>query len=107
MSGSVFESQRQHVPEAFITDDIRDLAGALRDWIEVDDSLDCLRPRAGHGSSLRRSRPMSWWPPRVRAVHRSSSSIPRIRPLAAARLAELWHGLGLLLAYDSTHWAGI
>jgi len=98
---------RQHVPVAFLAEDSRDLSGELEDWVVVDDSLaigaDPAAPRrefeavatqvvvATSGTS---------GPPKL--VDHSWDSL-----LAAARLAEQWHGLGWILVYDATRWAGI
>lgn len=98
MNGSVFESQRQHVPVAILADDSRDSAGALRDWIEVDNSLDCLRPRGNRGSSSRRSSLMWRWPPRARAVR---PELSRILGFCC------WRRLGWLFDSDSTRFVGI
>ena len=98
---------RQHVPVAFLADDSRDLAGALRDWIEVGDSLELPtsagRPRLEFEAIS----------PHVVVATSGTSGPPKLVEhswdslLAAARLAEQWHGLAWLLAYDSTRWAGI
>lgn len=98
---------RQHVPVAFLAEDSHDLIGELREWVTIDDSLafaaDPAAPRrefeavatqvvvATSGTS---------GPPKL--VEHSWDSL-----LAAARLAEQWHGLGWILVYDATRWAGI
>jgi len=100
---------RQHVPVAFLAEDSRDLVGQLRDWVEVDDSLSL--PAAAAGERGRRE--FETVPPQVIVATSGTSGPPKLVDhswdslLAAARLAEHWHGLGWLLAYDATRWAGI
>ena len=98
---------RQHVPVAFLADDSRDLIGELRDWIPVDDSLsipvDPSRPRLEFDAVS----------PNVIVATSGTSGPPKLVDhsweslLAAARLAEQWHGLAWLLVYDATRWAGL
>jgi acyl-CoA synthetase (AMP-forming)/AMP-acid ligase II len=98
---------RQHVPVAFLAEDSRDLVGELRDWITVDDGLsipaDPTRPRLEFDAV----------PPNVVVATSGTSGPPKLVDhsweslLAAARLAEQWHGLGWLLVYDATRWAGL
>lgn len=97
---------RQHVPLAFLAEDSRDLVGELRDWIEIDDSL-----ALPAGCKTRRA--FAAAPPPVVVATSGTSGPPKLVEhswdslLAAARLAEQWHGLGWLLVYDATRWAGI
>ena len=99
---------RQHVPVAFLADDARDLVGELRDWVAVDDTL-ALPPAA----ELRLRSEFGPVPPNVIVATSGTSGPPRLVDhswdslLAAARLAEQWHGLGWLLVYDATRWAGM
>jgi acyl-CoA synthetase (AMP-forming)/AMP-acid ligase II len=97
---------RQGVSVALVPDDARDLVGELRDWVVVDDSLavpSAIRQRHAHDSD----------PPHVVVATSGTSGPPKLvkrtwdAVLAAARLAEQWQGLGWLLAYDATRWAGI
>ena len=98
----------QHVPLAFLAEDSRDLAGRLHGWIEVDDSLSL--PAPGDG---RERREFAAVPPGVVVATSGTSGPPKLVEhswdslLAAARLAEQWHGLGWLLVYDATRWAGL
>ena len=95
------------VPVALLADDARDLAGELRDWTVVDDSL------AVPASGLSRPSGYDEGPPHVVVATSGTSGPPKLvqrtwdAVLAAARLAEQWHGLGWLLVYDATRWAGI
>ncbi|MFM8635805.1 MAG: AMP-binding protein [Planctomycetia bacterium] len=99
---------RQHVPVAFLADDARDLVGELRDWVAVDDSLTL--PEA---SEIRLRSEFEPVPPNVVVATSGTSGPPRLVDhsweslLASARLAEQWHGLGWLLVYDATRWAGL
>jgi acyl-CoA synthetase (AMP-forming)/AMP-acid ligase II len=99
---------RQHVPVAFLADDARDLVGELRDWVAVDDSL--ALPAA---DALRLRSEFEPVPPNVIVATSGTSGPPRLVDhsweslLSAARLAEQWHGLGWLLVYDATRWAGM
>jgi acyl-CoA synthetase (AMP-forming)/AMP-acid ligase II len=98
---------RQHVPVALLADDSRDLVGELRDWIEIDDTLTV--PSAASGRRLE----FDAVPAHVVVATSGTSGPPKLVQhswdslLAAARLAEQWHGLGWLLVYDATRWAGI
>ncbi|NBW86423.1 MAG: long-chain fatty acid--CoA ligase [Planctomycetia bacterium] len=100
---------RQHVPVAFLAEDSRDLVGALRDWVELDDALEL--PPAPPGGGPRRE--FETVPPHVVVATSGTSGPPKLVEhswdslLAAARLAEQWHGLAWLLVYDATRWAGI
>jgi acyl-CoA synthetase (AMP-forming)/AMP-acid ligase II len=94
------------VPVALLADDARDLAGELREWSVVDDSLSLAgvsSPRPRHEDG----------PPHVVVATSGTSGPPKLvqrtwdAVLAAARLADQWHGLGWLLVYDATRWAGI
>lgn len=98
---------RQHVPVAFLAEDSRDLVGQLRDWIELGDEVLSLPVSRGPRQEFETIAPHvvvatsgTTGPPKL--VEHSWDSL-----LAAARLAEQWHGLGWLLVYDSTRWAGI
>lgn len=98
---------RQHVPVAFLAEDSRDLIGELRDWITVDDALaipvDPQRPRLEFDAVA----------PNIIVATSGTSGPPKLVDhsweslLAAARLAEQWHGLAWLLVYDATRWAGL
>jgi acyl-CoA synthetase (AMP-forming)/AMP-acid ligase II len=98
---------RQHVPVAFLAEDSRDLVGELRDWVELDDTL--ALPPAGGRTRLE----FETVPPQVIVATSGTSGPPKLVDhswdslLAAARLSEQWHGLGWLLVYDATRWAGI
>jgi acyl-CoA synthetase (AMP-forming)/AMP-acid ligase II len=100
---------RQHVPVAFLAEDSRDLVGELRDWVEVTDAL--VIPDAPAGSRPRLE--FEAVPAQIVVATSGTSGPPKLVDhsweslLAAARLAEQWHGLGWLLVYDSTRWAGI
>ncbi|MFM9194622.1 MAG: AMP-binding protein [Planctomycetia bacterium] len=98
---------RQHVPVAFLAEDSRDLVGELRDWVTIDDSLSLAADPAAQRRDFEAVAAQvvvatsgTSGPPKL--VEHSWDSL-----LAAARLAEQWHGLGWILVYDSTRWAGI
>lgn len=97
---------RQSVSVALVPDDARDLVGELREWLVVDDSLAV--PPGG-----RQRHALDSDPPHVVVATSGTSGPPKLvqrtwdAVLAAARLAEQWQGLGWLLAYDATRWAGI
>ncbi|MFM8708711.1 MAG: AMP-binding protein, partial [Planctomycetia bacterium] len=98
---------RPHVPVAFLAEDSRDLVGELRDWVTMDDSLSLAADPAAQRREFEAVAAQvvvatsgTSGPPKL--VEHSWDSL-----LAAARLAEQWHGLGWILVYDSTRWAGI
>lgn len=98
---------RQHVPVAFLAEDSRDLSGELCDWVAVDDSLSLVaaadaqrREFEAVATQVVVATSGTSGPPKL--VEHSWDSL-----LAAARLAEQWHGLGWILVYDATRWAGI
>jgi acyl-CoA synthetase (AMP-forming)/AMP-acid ligase II len=96
---------RQHVPVAFLAEDSRDLVGELRDWVPVDDTLSppvggARREFDAIATQVVVATSGTSGPPKL--VEHSWDSL-----LAAARLAEQWHGLGWILAYDPTRWAGM
>jgi len=99
---------RQHVPVAFLAEDARDLIGELQDWVALDDSL--ALPEASPSQPRREFESV---PPQVVVATSGTSGPPKLVDhswdslLAAARLAEQWHGLGWLLVYDATRWAGL
>jgi acyl-coenzyme A synthetase/AMP-(fatty) acid ligase len=99
---------RQHVPVAFLAEDARDLIGELHDWVAIDDSL--ALPEASPSQPRREFESV---PPQVVVATSGTSGPPKLVEhswdslLAAARLAEQWHGLGWLLVYDATRWAGL
>ena len=99
---------REHVPVAFLAEDARDLVGELRDWVPLDDTL-TLPPAAATGPR----REFETVPPQVVVATSGTSGPPKLVDhswdslLAAARLAEQWHGRGWLLVYDATRWAGL
>lgn len=99
---------RQHVPVAFLAEDSRDLVGELHDWITLDDSLSVI-PEAVQGPR----REFDAIPAQVVVATSGTSGPPKLvhhswdSLLAAARLAEQWHGLGWLLVYDASRWAGM
>jgi acyl-CoA synthetase (AMP-forming)/AMP-acid ligase II len=98
---------RQGVPVAFLAEDSRDLVGHLHEWLEVNDDLDVAAAarggrRGGHDQV-----------PHVVVATSGTSGPPKLvqhswsSALAAARLAEQWHGLAWLMVYDATRWAGL
>ena len=97
---------RQGIPVALLADDARDLVGELRGWLVIDDSL-CMSLATLQGRLDRDD------VPHVVVATSGTSGPPKLvqrtwdAVLAAARLAEQWQGLGWLLAYDATRWAGI
>lgn len=95
------------VSVALLADDARDLVGELRDWPVVDDSLAIAAPAvSGNGMADR-------GPPHVVVATSGTAGPPKLvkrswdAVLASARLADQWNGLGWLLVYDATRWAGI
>jgi acyl-CoA synthetase (AMP-forming)/AMP-acid ligase II len=100
---------RQHVPVAFLAEDSRDLVGELRDWIEVNDSLSL----PANAATASKHSEFETVPSQIIVATSGTSGPPRLVDhswdslLAAARLAEHWHGLGWMLVYDATRWAGI
>lgn len=100
---------RQHVPIAFLAEDSRDLVGELRDWIEVGDSLSLPTTSANDAKHSE----YETVPPQIVVATSGTSGPPKLVDhswnslLASARLAEQWHGLGWMLVYDATRWAGI
>jgi acyl-CoA synthetase (AMP-forming)/AMP-acid ligase II len=100
---------RQHVPVAFLAEDSRDLVGELGDWIEVNDSLAL---PAALASDIKHSE-FETVPSQIIVATSGTSGPPKLVDhswdslLAAARMAEHWHGLGWMLVYDATRWAGI
>lgn len=97
---------RLHVPLALVGDDARDLIGSLHDWLVIDDRLVATTdgprrtdPDLAQANVIVATSGTSG-PPKL--VERSWDAL-----VAAARLAEQWHGLAWLLVYDSTRWAGI
>ncbi len=100
---------RQHVPVAFLAEDSRDLVGELRDWIEVGDALALPTSQAIDAKHSE----FETVPPQIIVATSGTSGPPKLVDhswdslLAAARLAEHWHGLGWMLVYDATRWAGI
>ena len=99
---------REHVPVAFLAEDARDLVGELSDWVTLDDSLTL--PAAAAAGPRREFETV---PPQVVVATSGTSGPPKLVDhswdslLAAARLAEQWHGRGWLLVYDATRWAGL
>ncbi len=97
---------RHCVPLALVADDSRDLVGELRGWVEVGDDL--VVPAA----PVRATGPGDPVAARVVVATSGTSGPPKLVDhswdslLAAARLAEQWHGRGWLLVYDATRWAG-
>jgi len=97
---------RQGVSVALLADDARDLVGELRDWLVLDDTLAMGSAAAPGGVALDEV-------PHLVVATSGTSGPPKLvqrtweAVLAAARLAEQWQGLGWLLAYDATRWAGI
>ena len=84
---------RQHVPVAFLAEDSRDLIGELRDWVTVDDSLLLVANPAAQRREFE-----------AVATHVVVATSGTSGP---PKLAEQWHGLGWILVYDATRWAGI
>ena len=99
---------RQRVPLALVAEDSRDLVGELRDWSVCGDDLAVPSPPA-QGRSRREYASSS---PQVVVATSGTSGPPKLVEhswdslLAAARLAEQWHGRGWILVYDGTRWAG-
>lgn len=99
---------RQRVPLALVAEDSRDLVGELRDWSVCGDDLAVPSPPA-QGRSRREYDSSS---PQVVVATSGTSGPPKLVEhswdslLAAARLAEQWHGRGWILVYDGTRWAG-
>lgn len=99
---------REHVPVAFLAEDSRDLVGELRDWTPLDDAL-MLPPVAAAAPRGE----FEAVPAQVVVATSGTSGPPKLVDhswdtlLAAARLAEQWHGRGWLLVYDATRWAGL
>jgi long-subunit acyl-CoA synthetase (AMP-forming) len=97
---------RQHVPVAFLAEDSRDLVGELRDWIEVGDALSLPATQAIDAKHSE----FETVPPQIIVATSGTSGPPKLVDhswdslLAAARLAEHWHGLGWMLVYDATRW---
>jgi acyl-CoA synthetase (AMP-forming)/AMP-acid ligase II len=97
---------RQGIPVALLADDARDLVGELRGWLVIDDSLSM--PSSTVQGGLAHDEV-----PHVVVATSGTSGPPKLvqrtwdAVLAASRLAEQWQGLGWLLAYDPTRWAGI
>ncbi|MFM6128089.1 MAG: AMP-binding protein, partial [Sphaerospermopsis kisseleviana] len=97
---------RQGIPVALLADDARDLVGDLRGWFVIDDSLSLASAIAQPGLARDEA-------PHVVVATSGTSGPPKLvqrtwdAVLSAARLAEQWQGLGWLLAYDATRWAGI
>ena len=99
---------RQRVPLALMAEDSRDLVGELRDWSVCGDDLAVPSPPAQ--GRVRREYDSS--SPQVVVATSGTSGPPKLVEhswdslLAAARLAEQWHGRGWILVYDATRWAG-
>jgi acyl-coenzyme A synthetase/AMP-(fatty) acid ligase len=97
---------RQGFPLALLADDSCDLVGELRGWLVVDDE-DSVSSASAQNTVVRED------VPHVVVATSGTSGPPKLvqrtwdAVLAAARLAEQWQGLGWLLAYDATRWAGI
>lgn len=97
---------RQGIPVALLADDARDLVGELLGWLVIDDALSM--PSSPIQGGLARD-----YVPHVVVATSGTSGPPKLvqrtwdAVLSAARLAEQWQGLGWLLAYDATRWAGI
>jgi acyl-CoA synthetase (AMP-forming)/AMP-acid ligase II len=97
---------RQAVSVALLADDARDLVGELRGWLVLDDTLAMGSAAAPGGGNLDEV-------PHVVVATSGTSGPPKLvqrtwdAVLASARLAEQWQGIGWLLAYDATRWAGI
>ena len=91
-----------------MAEDSRDLVGELRDWSVCGDDLAVPSPPA-QGRSRREYDSSS---PQVVVATSGTSGPPKLVEhswdslLAAARLAEQWHGRGWILVYDGTRWAG-
>ncbi len=98
---------RRMVPLALVSDDARDLVGQLRDWVVVGDDLVVPAAAPARGPS-----PFDPAAAQVVVATSGTSGPPKLvehswdSVLAAARLAEQWHGRGWLLVYDATRWAG-
>ena len=105
---------RQQVPLAVVADDARDLVGALHDWAVLDDGLQLSVGTTGIGSQAGHRREDAFDSASAQVVVATSgtSGPPKLVEhswdslLAAARLSEQWRGLGWLMVYDATRWAG-
>jgi acyl-CoA synthetase (AMP-forming)/AMP-acid ligase II len=99
---------RKMVPLALLAEDSRDLVGQLRDWVVVGDDLVVSAATA----PARGPSPFDPVAAQVVVATSGTSGPPKLvehswdSVLAAARLAEQWHGRGWLLVYDATRWAG-
>lgn len=99
---------RQRVPLALVAEDSRDLVGELRDWSVCGDDL-AVEPPPPQGRTRREFDSSS---PQIVVATSGTSGPPKLVEhswdslLAAARLAEQWHGRGWILVYDATRWAG-
>jgi len=97
---------RQRVPLAFVTADSSFLATELHGWVTIDDAL-------ALPAHIQARSPLDSVPPPVIVATSGTSGPPKLvdhawdSVLAAARLAGQWHGLGWLLVYDASRWAGI
>ena len=97
---------RQRLPLAFVTADSAFLATELHGWVTVDDAL--ALPAEIPARSL-----LDSVPPPVIVATSGTSGPPKLvdhawdSVLAAARLAGQWQGLGWLMVYDASRWAGI
>ena len=98
---------RRHVPVALLADDAHDLLGELHDWVTVGDALELPPGRQPVRGDLATE------PRHVVVATSGTSGPPRLVThtfdalLAAVRQAEQWQGIGWLLAYDATRWAGV
>ncbi|MFM9026214.1 MAG: class I adenylate-forming enzyme family protein [Planctomycetaceae bacterium] len=97
---------RQRVPLAVVTAASALLATELHGWVTVDDAL-------ALPAEIRAGSPLDSVPPPVIVATSGTSGPPKLvdhawdSVLAAARLAGQWQGLGWLMVYDASRWAGI
>jgi len=100
---------RQRVPLAILSSDARDLTGSLAEWLLMEDSLSL--PTGGNAPAEVKS--IGLVPPPVVVATSGTSGPPKLvahswdSVHSAARLSSQWHGLGWVLVYDASRWAGI
>ena len=99
---------RRMVPLALLAEDSRDLVGQLREWSVVGDDLVVPATTAPARGAI----PFDPAAAQVVVATSGTSGPPKLvehswdSVLAAARLAEQWHGRAWLMVYDAARWAG-